>query len=47
MRQSFNYKTAFRILKGGNISMVVSAFLAGATMSYAAPATNELPTIEM
>ncbi|AYJ78344.1 beta strand repeat-containing protein [Aliarcobacter cryaerophilus] len=32
-----NYKNSFRILKGGKISLVVSSFLAGTTLSFAAP----------
>ena len=32
-----DYKSRFRILKGGKISLVVSALLAGATISFAAP----------
>lgn len=31
------YKNAFRILKGGKISLVVSAIVVGTTISYAAP----------
>src|SRR5574344_1129739 len=32
-----NYKNSFSILKGGKISLVVSSFLAGTTLSFAAP----------
>ncbi len=32
-----SYKNSFRILKGGKISLVVSSFLAGTTLSFAAP----------
>ncbi|MDX9961511.1 MAG: filamentous hemagglutinin N-terminal domain-containing protein, partial [Aliarcobacter sp.] len=32
-----NYKNSFRILKGGKISLVVSAFLASTTLTFAAP----------
>ncbi|AZL54674.1 filamentous hemagglutinin N-terminal domain-containing protein [Aliarcobacter skirrowii] len=32
-----NYKNSFRILKGGKISLVVSSFLAGTTLTFAAP----------
>lgn len=32
-----NYKNSFRILKGGKISLIVSSFLAGTTLSFAAP----------
>ncbi len=37
MKHTLEYSSRFRILKGGKISLVVSAFLAGATLSYAAP----------
>ncbi|MGB7403414.1 MAG: filamentous hemagglutinin N-terminal domain-containing protein, partial [Arcobacter sp.] len=37
MNQLLEYKSRFRILKGGKISMVVSAVLAGVTISYASP----------
>lgn len=37
MKHSFDFSSRFRILKGGKISMVVSALLAGSTMSFAAP----------
>lgn len=32
-----NYKNSFRILKGGKISLVVSAFLATTTLTFASP----------
>jgi len=35
--QMCDYGSRFRILKGGKISMVVSAFIAGATLLHAAP----------
>lgn len=38
MKYSPEYSSRFRILKGGKISLVVSALLAGSTMSFAAPA---------
>lgn len=34
---NFEYSSRFRILKGGKISLVVSAFLASTTLSFAAP----------
>lgn len=37
MKHSFDFSSRFRILKGGKISMVVSALLAGSTISFAAP----------
>jgi len=37
MKSVFNYSNAFRILKGGKISLVVSAFLAGTTIVSASP----------
>ena len=37
MRYLPDFSSRFRILKGGKISLVVSAFLAGSTMSFAAP----------
>lgn len=37
MHKLLNYKNAFRILKGGKISLVVSAFLTTATLVHAAP----------
>lgn len=44
MKNSPDFKTSFRILKGGKISMVVATLLVGTTISLAAPATNALPT---
>ncbi len=44
MKYTPDFKTRFRILKNGKISMLVSALLAGATISFAAPAANQLPT---
>ncbi|MGB7403716.1 MAG: filamentous hemagglutinin N-terminal domain-containing protein, partial [Arcobacter sp.] len=37
MKRLIDFSSRFRILKGGKISMVVSAVLAGVTISYAAP----------
>ncbi|MGB5792333.1 filamentous hemagglutinin N-terminal domain-containing protein, partial [Poseidonibacter sp.] len=37
MKRLVDYKSRFRILKGGKISLIVSAFLGGATLSFAAP----------
>ncbi len=37
MKSNFNYSSRFRILKGGKISLVVSALLGGVTLSFAAP----------
>ncbi|WP_375725065.1 filamentous hemagglutinin N-terminal domain-containing protein [Arcobacter sp. KX21116] len=37
MKRLIDFSSRFRILKGGKISMVVSALLAGVTISYAAP----------
>jgi filamentous hemagglutinin family protein len=37
MKFNQEYKNRFRILKGGKISLVVSALLGGATLTYAAP----------
>jgi len=44
-----DYKSRFRILKGGKISLVVSALLAGTTLMHAAPSggvvTSEQPVL--
>jgi filamentous hemagglutinin family protein len=37
MKQLIGYKSRFRILKGGKISLVVSALLGSTTLSFAAP----------
>ncbi|ADG93729.1 filamentous hemagglutinin family outer membrane protein [Arcobacter nitrofigilis DSM 7299] len=37
MKSNHNYSNRFRILKGGKISLVVSALLGGVTLSFAAP----------
>ncbi|NVJ54393.1 MAG: filamentous hemagglutinin N-terminal domain-containing protein, partial [Campylobacteraceae bacterium] len=37
MKLNHNYSNRFRILKGGKISLVVSALLGGITLSFAAP----------
>jgi filamentous hemagglutinin family protein len=37
MKRLIDYKSRFRILKGGKVSLVVSAMLGGATISFAAP----------
>jgi filamentous hemagglutinin family protein len=37
MKDSIDFGSRFRILKGGKISLVVSALLAGTTMTFAAP----------
>ena len=37
MKSSFNYSSRFRILKGGKISLVVSALLGSVSLSFAAP----------
>ncbi|WP_419766973.1 beta strand repeat-containing protein [Arcobacter sp.] len=37
MKANVNYSSRFRILKGGKISLVVSALLGGVTLSFAAP----------
>ncbi len=37
MKLNHNYSSRFRILKGGKISLVVSALLGSATLSFAAP----------
>jgi len=39
---NFNYSSRFRILKGGKISLVVSALLAGTTMSFASPSGEQI-----
>lgn len=41
MHRIWDYKNAFRILKGGKISLVVSAFLTTASIVHAAP-TGEM-----
>lgn len=42
MKHLPDYSSRFRILKGGKISLVVSALIAGSTISYAAPAGGEV-----
>lgn len=37
MKNIFDFSSRFRILKGGKISLVVSAFLAGSTICFASP----------
>ena len=37
MNRPIDFKSRFRILKGGKISLVVSAFLGGAVIASAAP----------
>ncbi|MGB5920464.1 filamentous hemagglutinin N-terminal domain-containing protein, partial [Arcobacter sp.] len=37
MKRLIDFSSRFKILKGGKISMVVSALLTGVTISYAAP----------
>ncbi|RXJ79691.1 filamentous hemagglutinin N-terminal domain-containing protein [Arcobacter sp. F2176] len=37
MKANLNYSSRFRILKGGKVSLVVSALLGGVTLSFAAP----------
>ena len=37
MKQSSDYSSRFRILKGGKISLVVSAFLTSCSCLYASP----------
>ncbi|PLY11122.1 MAG: hypothetical protein C0626_00705 [Arcobacter sp.] len=37
MKANLNYSSRFRILKGGKVSLVVSALLGGLTLSFAAP----------
>ncbi|WP_375724093.1 filamentous hemagglutinin N-terminal domain-containing protein [Arcobacter sp. KX21116] len=37
MKANINYSSRFRILKGGKVSLVVSALLGGVTLSFAAP----------
>jgi filamentous hemagglutinin family protein len=37
MKRLIDYSSCFRILKGGKVSLVVSAMLGGATISFAAP----------
>ncbi|OHD88503.1 filamentous hemagglutinin N-terminal domain-containing protein [Sulfuricurvum sp. RIFCSPLOWO2_12_FULL_43_24] len=44
MRPSNNYRNAFRILKGGKISLVVSALVAGSTMTFASPSGGVVQT---
>ena len=40
MKYNPDYQTRFRILKGGKISMVVSALVAGTTISFASPSSG-------
>jgi filamentous hemagglutinin family protein len=42
LQQQCDYASRFRILKGGKISLVVSALIAGSTMSFAAPSGGTL-----
>jgi filamentous hemagglutinin family protein len=44
MKYSPDFSSRFRILKGGKISLVVSALLAGTTMSFAAPTGGTVTT---
>lgn len=44
MKYNADYKTSFRILKGGKISMMVSALLAGTTISFASPSGGQVTT---
>ena len=44
MKYNADYKTSFRILKGGKISMMVSALLVGTTISFASPTGGQVTT---
>jgi filamentous hemagglutinin family protein len=44
MKYSPDFSSRFRILKGGEISLVVSALIAGSTMSFAAPTGGTVTT---
>lgn len=37
MKRLFDFSSRFKILKGGKISLVVSAMIGGTTLSFAAP----------
>jgi filamentous hemagglutinin family protein len=44
MKYTPDFSSRFRILKGGKISLVVSALVAGSTMSFAAPSGGTVTT---
>lgn len=44
MKYTPDFSSRFRILKGGKISLVVSALVAGSTMSFAAPTGGQVTT---
>ncbi|MGD9716225.1 MAG: filamentous hemagglutinin N-terminal domain-containing protein [Sulfuricurvum sp.] len=44
MKGNSDYSSRFRILKGGKISLVVSALLAGSSIAYAAPSGGTVTT---
>lgn len=44
MKYSPDFSSRFRILKGGKISLVVSALIAGSTMSFASPTGGQVTT---
>ena len=44
MKNAFDFSSRFRILKGGKISLVVSALLAGSTLSIASPTGGAVNT---